>query len=233
MGQWDAMVKLIFLCRRRPDVTHERYVELLLGTHVPIALIHHPAMEKYIVNIVEQSPAGEVALDSVGELSFPTLEDFRLRLYDSADGEKVVQRDVARFMGGANAFAVSEHVQKNEPPPAPLGTRVAGIKLLCPVRRRQNMTHDQFVDHWLGRHVPLALRHHPGLVKYVTNVVDEHLSEEGETWDGFAELHFASERDLKERMFDSADGERIILEDVARFIGHSMPYRVAEYVLKV
>ena len=42
VGQRRSMVKLIFLCRRRPDITHERYVELLLKGHVPIALRHHP-----------------------------------------------------------------------------------------------------------------------------------------------------------------------------------------------
>src|SRR5262247_3845809 len=32
------MVKLIFLCRRRPELTHEQYVDMLLRGHVPLAL---------------------------------------------------------------------------------------------------------------------------------------------------------------------------------------------------
>ena len=34
---------------------------------------------------------------------------------------------------------------------------------------------------------------------------------------------------LAEGMFDSQEGERIIREDIARFIGRSAAYRVAEY----
>jgi uncharacterized protein (TIGR02118 family) len=225
------MVKLIFLCRRRPDITHERYAELLLGGHVPIALRHHPTLRRYTVNIVEQSPAAEAALDSIGELSFDTLADFRERLYDSPEGERVVQRDVAGFMGGAHAYATTEHVPKpgGERPP---GQRTPGIKLLCPVRRAPELTHAAFVEHWLTRHVPLALEHHPHLVRYVTNVVDQSLSDGAPEWDGFAELCFAAPADARERMFGTPEGERIVRADIARFIGHTFPYRVAEYVQK-
>jgi uncharacterized protein (TIGR02118 family) len=92
------------------------------------------------------------------------------------------------------------------------------------------MSHAEWVDHWLLRHVPLALNHHTGLSKYVTNVVDQRLSDDGRDWDGIAELHFASQRDFEAGMFDSAEGERAIRDDMARFIGHTAAYRVAEYV---
>jgi hypothetical protein len=227
------MVKLFFLCRRRPDITHERYVELLLDGHVPIALRHHPAMRRYTVNVVEQSPPGGIELDSIGELSFPTLEDYRERLYDSPEGERIVHADVARFMGGADAYATTEHVQKSLVPPPVLGRRSSGVKLICPVRRRDGMSHETFVDHWLTRHVPIALEHHPQLVKYVTNVVDRKLSDTGDEWDGFAELHFANLGDATERMFRDADGERIVRQDIARFLSRAIPYRVAEWVQKL
>jgi hypothetical protein len=64
------MVKLICLCRRRPDISHQRYAELLLDGHVPIALRHHSTLRRYTVNIVEQSPPDLAALDSIGVLSF-------------------------------------------------------------------------------------------------------------------------------------------------------------------
>jgi hypothetical protein len=226
------MVKVVFLCRRRPDISHERYAHLLVDGHVPIALRHHPAMRKYVVNIVEQSPEDAPPLDSIGELSFSSLGDFRHRLYDSPEGEGIVRRDMAHFMGGADAYATTEHVQKAEPTSAPLGTRSPGIKLVCPLRRRDDLSHGDFVEHWLRRHVPLALRHHAGLVKYVTNVVDERLSNGGEEWDGFAELHLGSDADWRRQLFPSAAAERVIRGDIARFIGRTFAYRVAEYVEK-
>jgi uncharacterized protein (TIGR02118 family) len=222
-------MKLIFFCRRRPDITHDRYADLLLAGHVPLALKHHPTLRRYVVNIVEQSPPDWPELDSVGELSFDSLDEFRQRLYDSEAGRGVIERDVAGFMGGADAYATIEHVQKCGSPPPALGKRTAGIKLVCPIIRRADMTHAAFVEHWLKRHVPLALAHHPGMSKYVTNVVEQRLGQAGAELDGIAELHFPSAAALASGMFDSAEGERVIREDIVRFIGRTAAYRVAEY----
>jgi uncharacterized protein (TIGR02118 family) len=226
------VVKLIFLCRRRSDITHERYTDLLLSGHVPIALQHHPTMRRYVVNIVEQTPAGWAELDSIGELSFDDLDDFRERLYDSPDGRKIVERDVAGFMGGADAYVTTEHVQKSPPGEPTLGARSAGVKLVCPMLRRTDLSHADFVEHWLTRHVPLALAHHSGMTKYVTNVVEQRLGDSGPDLDGIAELHFPSADALATGMFDSPEGERIIREDIARFIARTAAYRAAEYPQK-
>jgi uncharacterized protein (TIGR02118 family) len=225
------MVKMIFLCRRRPEVDHPAYAAMVLQDHVPLALRHHPTMRSYVVNVVEQSPPGWPELDSVAELGFDSLDDYRTRLYDSEAGRAVIASDVARFMGGAAAYVTSEYVQRDAATAAPLGTLTPLVKLVCPVRRRSDLTHAAFVDHWLGRHVPLALRHHPGLVRYLTNVVEQPLGD-AEPLDGIAELLFADERSLRSAMFDSPQGERVVREDIARFIGATAAYRVSEYVQK-
>ncbi len=223
------MVKLMFLCRRRADLTHARYAELLLASHVPIALKHHPPMRRYVVNIVEQTPAGWEELDSIGELFFDSLDDFRERLYDSPAGREIVQRDVAGFMGGADAYVTTEHVQRSLANRPALGARTLGVKLVCPLVRRPEMTHAEFVAHWLNQHVPLALKHHPQMTTYVTDTVERRLGDTGPELDGIAELHFPSEEALRSGLFDSAAGERIIRDDIARFIGRTAAYRVAEY----
>jgi uncharacterized protein (TIGR02118 family) len=225
------MVKMMFLCRRRADVDHARYVAMVLGDHVPLALRHHPTMRTYVVYVVEQSPPEWPELDSVAALGFDSLADYRERLYDSEAGRTIIARDVGRFMGTAAAYVTREHVQRDEMAPAPLGTRTPLAKLVCPVRRRSDLTHEAFVAHWLERHVPLALRHHPGLVRYVTNVVEEPLGD-AEPLDGIAELGFADEESLRTQMFDSPEGERAIRDDIVRFIGATGAYRVGEYVQK-
>jgi uncharacterized protein (TIGR02118 family) len=224
------MVKLIFLCRRRPDITHEQYAEHLLRKHVPLALKHHPTLRRYVVNLVEQSPAGLAELDSIGELFFDSVQDFRERLYDSPQGQQIIQADVAQFIAHADAYAATEHVQKSQAPAVRPGTRTLGVKLICPLQRKAGLNHDAFVQHWLTRHAPLAKQRHSRMTKYVTNVVDQRLSNTGEDWDGFAELHFASPADATERLFDTPEGERIIREDIDRFIGRVGRYQVAEYV---
>src|SRR5439155_17365058 len=92
-AQDRRMVKLVFLCRRRPDITHERYAELLLRGHVPLALRHHPTLRRYVVNIVEDTRGPAPPLDSIGELWFDTLADYRERLYDSPAGAGIIARD--------------------------------------------------------------------------------------------------------------------------------------------
>ncbi len=226
------MVKLIFFCRRRADISHADYVERLLGGHVPIALRHHPRLRRYVVNIVEDRMGAAAECDSIGELWFDTLDDFQHRLYDSEAGREVVERDVRTFMAAADAYVTAEYVQKVGSP-AVIGQRSGGVKLICPIQRHAGMTHVQFVAHWLHRHVPLALVHHPGLSRYITNVIERRLSDGGAEWDGIAELHFATADDLRHRMYDSADGARIIAADIERFIGEGATYRVAEYVHKV
>ncbi|MBI4518431.1 MAG: EthD domain-containing protein [Deltaproteobacteria bacterium] len=223
------MIKLIFFCRRHAEITHERYAELLLSRHVPRVLRHHSRLRKYVVNLVELSPPGEAVLDSIDELSFDSRDDFREYLYDSLPAEAP---EAGRLIAATHAYATTEHVHKAKLAETTLGERSPGVKLICPVMRRADMSHAEFAGHWLNRHVPLALRHHPALSCYITNVVDEQLSPTGEAWDGIAELHFAKPEDLWQGFFDSQAGEQIIRQDIERFIGRGGAYRVAEYVEK-
>jgi len=70
------------------------------------------------------------------------------------------------------------------------------------------------------------------MIKYVTNVVDQHLGTTALDLDGIAELHFPSAEALRTGMFSSPEGERIIREDIRRFIGRSAAYHAAEYQQK-
>ena len=226
------MVKMIFFCNRKAAITHNQYASMVLDDHVPLALRHHPTMRRYVVNIVDHTPQGETEYDSVAELSFDTIEDYRRHLYDTPEGEEIIGRDVARFMGGAAAYVTTEHVHKELDRPAPLGARHDIVKMICPIRRREGTSHEEFVDHWLERHRPLALRHHPGLLRYVANVVDDYATPSAPPLDGIGELYFASFDSLRQEMFDSADGEEIIRRDIERFIGHTTGYIATEYVQK-
>jgi uncharacterized protein (TIGR02118 family) len=224
------MVKLMFLCRRRPELTPTQYADRLLRGHVPLALRHHPTMRGYVVNLVEQVGTGVEALDSIGELSFESLADFAHRLYDGPEGRAAIERDVAGFLAGADAYVTTPHVQLDAVELRATGERSPGVKLVCPVRRRADLSREAFLDHWFGTHVALARAHHPGLVRYVTNVVERRLGADGEPWDGFTELHFRSADDIAGGLFDSPEGERIVRDDIGKFLAHAGYYRVAEYI---
>jgi hypothetical protein len=182
------MVKLVFLCRRRADISHDCYTRRLLDDHIPIALRHHRTLRKYVVNIVEADPADAPPLDSIGELSFDSLEDYRQRLYDSPAGEGVVRADVARFMGAATAYVVAEHVAEPAPLRAALGSRSPGHKAITFFRRRPGLSTSALVDHWRARQAPAALACR-ALSRYAMNVVVEALGTDPFGWDGSEELH--------------------------------------------
>ncbi|MDQ3146540.1 MAG: EthD family reductase [Actinomycetota bacterium] len=86
------------------------------------------------------------------------------------------------------------------------------------VHRLPDASHGQFAEHWSSVHAPLARRHHPGLVRYVQNVVVAALTPGAGDLDGVAELGFGDERDLHERRYDSPEGRAAVGRDVARFI---------------
>ena len=80
---------------------------------------------------------------------------------------------------------------------------------------------DEFAAHWTDRHGPIAERHHPGIARYVQNIVRRTLTPGAPEWDGIAELHFVQTSDFTERMYDSPAGRDIVREDVLRFIDPS------------
>jgi uncharacterized protein (TIGR02118 family) len=233
------MRKLIFLCHRRADLTHDAYTRHLLQSHVPIALRHHPAMRRYVVNEVTTGLLpGPRELDSVGELSFASLDDYRQRLYDSDAGRAAVSRDVGQFLAGADAYECTEHVRKGGDRPGPWESTTPaaspGAKLLLCLRRRPGTSHLQFVDHWLGRHAPLVLEHGARVAKYVQNVVDARLSPDALDYDGFAELHFATEDDFLAQMAGhSGGGPNPVQDDTANFVGEMAVWRLREHVARI
>jgi len=223
------MVKLVFLCRRRSELTHERYVELLLDGHVPLALRHHPTLRRYVVNVVDGTRGPVPPIDSIGELWFDTLEDYRSRLYASAEGQRAIAADVARFLAAADAYVAVEHVQR-APQAAPPTGRTPGDKLFACLQRAPGLAPEAFATHWLTRHAPLALRHH-ATTRYVTNVVERRLSPTGPDYDGFAELVFPP-GEIGRGMYLSTEGRREIEADIPRFIGTVHAYVVTEHVAR-
>jgi uncharacterized protein (TIGR02118 family) len=200
------MVKLVFLCRRRADISHERYAALLLDGHVPLALRHHPTLRRYVVNIVEDALGAAPPLDSIGHLWFDTLADFHERLYDTPEGERIIQRDVAGFMEGADALVTEERVLLAPPTPPELGTRSAAAKLVLGLRA-----------------ATMFDRPPPAALGCVLSVVQARLGGGGPDWDAFLELWAEPQRidEVGQAAGPSLGGAL------------AAAYRVAEYVQRV
>jgi uncharacterized protein (TIGR02118 family) len=104
------------------------------------------------------------------------------------------------------------------------------IKVVFLVKRAEGMSHDDFIRHLLEHHVPLALRHHPRLRRYLSAPVMPGTDNPG-GFDAIAELYFDSLDDFRTGLYDSLVGERVIAEDVAKFLGPGGQAYVTEEIM--
>ena len=122
---------------------------------------------------------------------------------------------LARLVGG---YRVDEVVQKQYDWSSP-GRVSPGVKMVCFVRRRADLTHEAYSRHWRERHGPLAVARQPGFWHYVQNHVVAYLTATTPDFDGIGELHYRSAEDVF-HTFDSEEGARLVLEDAQRFMNH-------------
>ena len=99
------------------------------------------------------------------------------------------------------------------------------IKRLGILRRKDGITHQEFVEHWLERHAALCVKL-PGLVRYSVNLVDRGRFPHFD-YDGFSELWFDSEEALTAAL-QSPEG-KTLLADLPNFAKDVSPIVAAEY----
>jgi uncharacterized protein (TIGR02118 family) len=122
------------------------------------------------------------------------------------------------FDAPVTAYLVDERVQIEWTRDWPDGAATPAVEQLAFVPRIPSITREQFAALWSERHTPLVRIHHPGMARYVQNVVVEPLTVDAPDFDGLAQLYFRTSHDFHERYFDSEEGRRIIFEDVAQFL---------------
>jgi len=220
------VVKLIFLCARRPGLTHAQFAAHLLERHAPLALRHHTSLRRYVLNVVD----GDDAIDSVNALSYESLEDFEKRNYDSAEGERIVTEDHARFLGGAAGYLTRECVHPAEAPRVALGARSPGVKWICALRRTARLPAENFAARLETEVVPELLAAQPGLSSVVVDRVERKLYDAGADWDVFLETCFGDATRAPLGPFDSFDCAVSLRGRIARLTDATAIWRVAEYV---
>jgi uncharacterized protein (TIGR02118 family) len=92
-------------------------------------------------------------------------------------------------------------------------------KRLGILRRKEGLSHDEFVNHWLKKHAALCVKL-PGLRRYSVNLVERGRFPKFD-YDGFSELWFDSEEALV-AAFASPEG-KTLLADLPNFAGDIDP----------
>jgi hypothetical protein len=127
------------------------------------------------------------------------------------------------FITGATAAGISAIVASHVPAAAALTSETARrsahpIKLVCCLRRRSDLSKEEFYDYWLNQHGPLATRMIKKLGGY--RYVQSHTSNEalgllsassrgqiGQAYDGVTEVWFPSRKALVEALATPAGVE--------------------------
>jgi len=93
--------------------------------------------------------------------------------------------------------------------------RLPGVIGLFALVANADLGHQRATEHWRDQHAPLALEVHKAMSHYTQlNILHRF---KGPDWDGFALCGFDSMEDLRERFYDSPEGEKLIANDIARF----------------
>jgi hypothetical protein len=128
--------------------------------------------------------------------------------------------DIAPPEGSQQAFCVDEHVEKAELERTP--GAVPGIRLFSPLAPVEGATPAESVRYW-DEHVPLALRVHVGMNRYVRDIIVAPFNGGIADIFGVASLHFPSDEAIREKFFDSPDSIPVHAADLARFVGAVVP----------
>ena len=99
--RWDELEKpgitrFSFL-RRTVDIDRDEFARRW-DSHVALARRHHPALRRYVQNIVIGPRSSPSEIDGIVELGFASVEDLEQRMYDSDEGREVIGADVRTFI---------------------------------------------------------------------------------------------------------------------------------------
>jgi hypothetical protein len=87
------------LLQRNPDIGHAEFVQRWTVGHAELARRHHPGIVRYVQRVVVDVLTDDTPpADGIASLAYHDLADFELRQYDSPEGERIIQEDVAGFL---------------------------------------------------------------------------------------------------------------------------------------
>jgi hypothetical protein len=178
-------------------------------------------------------PADGEEADVAGAAANEESFDAMIELYGPEAGRGSFGLSLPAGVRIVGAYEVDEVVQKDYERTWGAGEQSPGVKLLCSITSRRGMTHQEFLAHWRNHHGPLAVRHQPGFWHYVQNHIQEPLTVDTPPLDGIGALHFRTVNDMITGIYDSEDGQRLIVEDTERFLDNdkNMVLPTKEYLV--
>jgi uncharacterized protein (TIGR02118 family) len=109
------------------------------------------------------------------------------------------------------------------------------VKILELMRRKDALTHEEFMQHWEEKHGPLVARVVPGITRYVQNHLISLDGGEEPPFDGVAEVWYDEQTSWQTLMdFYLSDAGKVLRDDEEKFMDYnkSIALAVEEKVIK-
>ena len=168
------MQRVVFYLKRRPELSQQLFFDWWLGTHRALAE-QLPGLRQYIISLA--ADAREGPFDGMAELWFDDLAAADAAFASPAG--QAAHADANAHVVRLERLHLTEHTIIDHPTP-PLYKFAAGLK------RRADMSREEFARWWLERHVPYVKKF-PDVRKYRVSLVE---SGPETLVDGLAEVWF-------------------------------------------
>lgn len=224
------MIVRFGLLTRREDLSTEAFGTYWRGNHADVVKATMPNLRGYIQNhVVDRSQKGidykriSIEIDGMAQLFFNSLAD--TRGFSDQAKIKTLQDDEQNFLGGIAILTAFQNVVVKPPITGKFAKRMSLI------RKRPDVTMEQFQDEWLNTH-PILVKRLPGLLGYRQNIVIDRqkdrlkVDESGDDIqvDGVVELWFESAA-ATEEAFRSPRG-LTAMSHAQEFLGEISTYMV-------
>ena len=153
------MQRVVFYLKRRPDLLRPRFFDWWLGQHRALAE-QLPGLCHYIISLAADEQEGP--FDGMAELWFADLAAAEAA-FASAAGQ-AAGADAAAHVSRRERLNLTEHTIIDQASP-PRFKFAAGLK------RRADMSREEFANWWLERHVPYVKKF-PEVRKYRVSLVE-------------------------------------------------------------
>jgi len=168
------MIKTIAFMHRKAGITREEFAKHYEETHAPLALTLLPMFRKYARNHVTLSPgAPDPGFDCVSEFWFERIEDAMgvMEVVQSEAGRPLMEDEHSFIDSGRTvSFLVDEKISALPVIPGKPRMR-RWVKAIALLKRKPGISREEYIRHYEETHVPLIIKHSPGLVGYARNHV--------------------------------------------------------------
>gem|GEM_PF-1267062 len=206
------MEKRAFGFHLAAELSPDEFAAVFLGDYASVVQKHQPGICRFSLDLPLRSQQKlidtGVEEDRIPPFSglmmswYQTLQDAVEpgRLYATPDSAHIVADVVGTFLGGLEALRLDEHPVWDDTPKDTVTIPTSRVKQIFFVTRHPDITPLEFRSRY-GRYGDMARENHPGIEKYVQNLVIEAQGEWIGNIDAVSEIWYRSMEDLREHFY--------------------------------